>query len=307
MGKKDSYIYVILTSVVCFWGLNVVMVKYLSFFPPVVIAAIRMLIAAIVLTPILFVKKKEKCKLSVKQWLFIVAIGSTSIALHQILLAWGLQHSTAGSSSLILALNPLATTLLAALLLGEKLSIRKGMGILLGFTGVIIAVTSKGDGHISFGLGEIIIFGSMLMYVAGGLFVRGAKSTGLPVWELTAYSQWIGAIILAVLSIGIYPTSIFQEMNTSWFTWFVIFCSGGISSGLGSLGWNYGIQKIGASQTSIFLNGMPIASLLFAAWLINEPLTYLAIVALLCTIAGVYLGSTSRSVKILVCNKRREV
>ncbi|MDF9413822.1 DMT family transporter [Brevibacillus laterosporus] len=307
MGKKDSYIYVILTSVVCFWGLNVVMIKYLSFFPPVVIAAIRMLIAAIVLTPILFITK-EKCKISVKQWLFIVAIGSTSIALHQILLAWGLQHSTAGSSSLIMALNPLATTLLAAMFLGEKLELRKGLGILLGFTGVIIAVTSKGNGQISFGLGEIIIFGSMLMYVVGGLLVRGAKSTGLPVWELTAYSQWIGAIMLGILSVGVYPTYIYQEMNISWFTWFVIFCSGGISSGLGSLGWNYGIQKIGASQTSIFLNGMPIASLLFAALLIDEPFTYLAIIALLCTVAGVYLGSTkSRTVKIPLPIKEREV
>ncbi|QDX92142.1 DMT family transporter [Brevibacillus laterosporus] len=303
MGKKDSYIYVILISVVCIWGLNVVMVKYLSFFPPVLIAAIRMLIAAIVLTPILFIKKREKRKLSVKQWLFILAIGSSSIALHQILLAWGLQHSTAGSSSLILALNPLATTLLAAMFLSEKLTIRKSMGILLGFAGVIIAVTSKGNGQLAFGLGEIIIFGSMLMYVAGGLFVRKAKSTGLPVWELTAYSQWIGALILGVLTIGMYPTNIFQQLDTSVFTWFVILCSGGISSGLGSLGWNYGIQKIGASQTSIFLNGMPIASLLFAAWLIDEPLTYLAIVALVCTIAGVYLGATkSRTVKVSVPN-----
>ncbi|MGG0796192.1 DMT family transporter [Brevibacillus laterosporus] len=307
MGKKDSYIYVILTSVVCFWGLNVVMIKYLSFFPPVVIAAIRMLIAAIVLTPILFIKK-EKCKISVKQWLFIVAIGSTSIALHQVLLAWGLQHSTAGSSSLIMALNPLATSLLAAMFFGEKLSFRKGLGILLGFSGVIIAVTSKGNGQISFGLGEIIIFGSMLMYVAGGLLVRGAKSTGLPVWELTAYSQWIGAVMLGILSVGMYPTYIYQEMHTSWFTWFVIFCSGGISSGLGSLGWNYGIQKIGASQTSIFLNGMPIASLLFAALLIDEAFTYLAIIALLCTVAGVYLGSTKpRPVKIPLSIKGRGV
>ncbi|MCR8997660.1 DMT family transporter [Brevibacillus laterosporus] len=114
--------------------------------------------------------------------------------------------------------------------------------------------------------------------------------------------------MLGILSVGMYPTYIYQEMNISWFTWFVIFCSGGISSGLGSLGWNYGIQKIGASQTSIFLNGMPIASLLFAALLIDEPFTYLAIIALLCTVAGVYLGSTkSRPVKIPLPIKEREV
>jgi drug/metabolite transporter (DMT)-like permease len=60
---------------------------------------------------------------------------------------------------------------------------------------------------------------------------------------------------------------------------------------LGSVGWNYGIRQLGASRTALFLNGMPMASLFFAALFLGEQLKLVHMLALLMIVAGVYLGS----------------
>ncbi|WP_232699793.1 DMT family transporter [Brevibacillus daliensis] len=293
MKIKEQHIYIILAAVIVIWGLNTVMIKYLSFFPPAIIAAIRMTVAALTLTPIIFAYR-NKYHITKKQWGYVAGIGATSIALHQIFIAWGMQMTTAGNASLILALNPLVTAILAAIFLRESIHLRKIIGVILGFSGVLLVVGGSTHTDMNSNIGDVIIFISMIMYVVGGLLIRKATSSGVPVLLLTACSQWIGALFLIFTSFIIYPMdTIVQSFHIDGFTWFVIGISGMLATGLGTLGWNMGIQRIGASRTSIFLNGMPIAGMFFATLLLDEPLTIVVAVALLLTVAGVYLGSTT--------------
>jgi len=289
MGDEKK-IYLILCGVVTIWGLNVVMVKYLSFFPPILIAAIRITVGAAVLLPIVL-KMTGWVKLKRKDFLLITGVALTMIVLHQITLAWGVQYTTAGNASLILGLNPLATALLAAPLLAERLTWRKGLGVLLGFGGVLIVVLSQHGNLAINGWGDLIMFVSMLMYVIGGLFVRGVTSRGVPVLIVTGYSHALAAVILWLASVAVYPWETFAAIDTRPFTWLVILASGGLSTAIGMIGWNYGIRQIGASRTAVFLNGMPLASLVFAALFLNEPLQWLHAVAFGLTVLGVYLGS----------------
>ncbi|WP_176560418.1 DMT family transporter [Brevibacillus dissolubilis] len=290
-ANKEKWIYLILTLVITIWGLNVVMVKYLSFFPPILIAAIRMSIAALVLIPII-VWKQGKTKITPKAWFYISGVALTSITLHQILLAWGVKETTAGNTSLILTLNPLTTALLAVPLLGEKLTLRKGVGVVLGFGGVLLVVATRNSGGLSSGSwGDILIFASMLMYVFGGLIVRKATSQDIPALTVTAYSHGIAAVVLWITAALSYPGEVFTSIDTRPFTWLVICTSGILATGLGTLGWNYGIGQLGASRTAVFMNGMPLASLIFAAVLLGEELQILHGIAFVLIVLGVYLGS----------------
>lgn len=294
MKNNDRIVYVILCGVIAVWGLNVVMVKYLAFFPPVLIAAIRMSVAALALLPIVF-WKTEKPVLNRKDWLYISAVGITSITLHQILLAWGIQQTTAGTASLILGLNPLATAVVAIPLLGEKLTRRKSLGIALGFGGVLLVVSSNSQGISFTGWGDLIVFISMLMYVAGGILIRRATGRGIPVLAVTAYSHAIASVILWITALIVYPTEVFTQIDTRPFTWGVIATSAIFSSAIGTLGWNYGIRQLGAGRTAIFLNGMPLASLLFAAVLLGEQLHLYHLLALMMIISGVYFGTQKQA------------
>ncbi len=266
------------------------MIKYLAFFPPVLIAAIRMSAAAVTLLPIVMWKIR-KVTITPKDWLYITAVGITSITLHQILIAWGIQHTTAGTASLILGLNPLATALLAIPVLGEPLTKRKALGIVLGFGGVLLVVMTNSQGLSLNGWGDFLVFASMLLYVIGGLLIRKVTARGIPVLTVTAYSHVIASILLWATALIVYPADVFVHIDTRPFTWGVIATSAIFATGLGTLGWNYGIRQIGAGRTAIFLNGMPLTSLFFAAALLNEELRIYHAIALILIVFGVYLGS----------------
>ncbi|WP_217282891.1 DMT family transporter [Paenibacillus alginolyticus] len=182
MVKSEKTIYFILAMVVISWGLNIVMVKYLTqFISPMLVAAIRMPLAGIVLLPFVF-KKFGFYKPNAKQWGLLFLIGLTSIFFHQLFLAYGVVTTTATNASLILGLNPLTTALLASIFIGEKFSMRLGLGILFGFSGVVLVVTSKlADSSVGLsGWGDLIMLLSMLGYVVGALFIKKLSTTSIP-------------------------------------------------------------------------------------------------------------------------------
>jgi drug/metabolite transporter (DMT)-like permease len=290
MQIQERFLYVMLSLVVTVWGLNVVMVKYLATFPPLYVAAIRMTVAGLCLSPILF-KYGKGIKLRGTDWLYITGIGASSIALHQITLALGVQYTTAGNTSLILGLNPLATALLAMFFLGEEMSWKKTLGVCIGFGGVLVVVLSQHGAVEMNGWGDVIIFISMLMYVAGGLLIRKVSTRGVPILLVTAYSQVVGVLLLWMAALAVQPLQYYVSLQVTPFQWLVIFASGGVATALGSLGWNYGIRQLGASRTAMFLNGMPLASLFFAALFLGEQLRLLHLLALVMIVGGVYLGS----------------
>ncbi|MGM0715106.1 DMT family transporter [Brevibacillus parabrevis] len=290
MKNNEKLLFFMLAGVVILWGLNVVMVKYLTSFPPLYVAAIRMTVAGICLAPIIY-KYRTSLRLKKTDWLLIAGVGASSIALHQITLAAGVQTTTAGNASLILGLNPLATALLAMLFLGEHMSWQKGLGIGVGFAGVLIVVISQHGGIHMNGWGDAVMFFSMLMYVTGGLLIRKLVVRGVPVLLITTLSQMFGIAFLWATALTLQPASYYLSLEVSAFQWLVIFISGALSTALGSVGWNYGIRQLGASRTALFLNGMPMASLFFAALFLGEQLKLVHMLALLMIVAGVYLGS----------------
>ncbi|MFD2369459.1 DMT family transporter [Brevibacillus sp. GCM10020057] len=294
MRNKERWMYAMLAGVVTLWGLNVVMVKYLTMFPPLYVAAIRMTLAGVALLPIVYYYRK-KLQIGRMNWLLAAGIGASSIAMHQVTLATGVQYTSAGNASLILGLNPLATALLAMLFLGEGMSWRKGAGVAIGFAGVLIVVVSQHGGiHVN-GWGDAIMFFSMLMYVTGGLLIRKLAVRGVPVLLITALSQMFGVLFLWCAALAVQPASYYIGLEVTPFQWLVILTSAILSTAVGSLGWNYGIRQLGASRTAVFLNGMPLASLLFAALFLGEKLQLVHLLALLMIVAGVYLGSGSRT------------
>ncbi|HWT64107.1 MAG TPA: DMT family transporter [Ochrobactrum sp.] len=63
-------------------------------------------------------------------------------------LFWAVHHGLpAGMSGLVAGLQPMLTTLIAALLLGERASGRQWLGLLIGFLGVSMVVWPKFSGH----------------------------------------------------------------------------------------------------------------------------------------------------------------
>jgi drug/metabolite transporter (DMT)-like permease len=296
LAKSEKFIYAILAMVVISWGLNIVMVKYLTqSLSPLLVAAVRMPLAGIVLLPFVW-KMHGFYKPTARQWGYLVLVGLTSIFLHQLFLAYGMVSSTATNASLILALNPLTTALLAALFVGEKFTPRIAIGILLGLSGVILVIFTKtADSSVGLsGWGDLIILLAMLAYVAGGLFIKKVTATPIPTLVVTAYSTMIGGVLLNIGTIIYSGPASYQQIHLSGMAWIVMLLSAWGASSLGTLGWNYGIKLLGANRTAMFLNGMPFASVLGGIIFFHEKIGWVHVAAFGLTTLGIIIATVKR-------------
>jgi len=299
-GKK--LIYLTLSLVVMFWGLNVVMVKFLTqYMSPTLVAAIRMPLAGSILL-VFVLKDYGLYSPNRKQWGLLFLIGLISVCIHQLFLGYGVLTTSATNASLILALNPLSTALLASIFVDEKFTRNLGLGILLGFAGVVLVVLSKSpEGSIGFSLiGDVMMFLAMLTYVIGGLLIKKLLETTIPTLVVTAYSTLIGGLLLNLGTMVSFGPSVYGQIHLSTTVGFILLLSAWGATALGTLGWNHGIKHLGANKTAMFLNGMPFASMIGGVVFLNEKIAWIHIIALMLTSLGIVIGSIKQKEVILL-------
>jgi drug/metabolite transporter (DMT)-like permease len=293
--EREKRIFALLFIVVLGWGLNVVMMKYLiQIANPLQLAAFRITAATLLLVPLVFWQTGWKSfKLDKKAILPTVALGVSSIYIHQLLLSYGLIQAHAAVSGLILGLNPLTTSLLAAIFLKEVFTIKRGLGILIGFFGVLLVILTSGQNNLSFGQGEWLILGAMITYVIGNIFAKIATRFSA-VLVMTAYSHLLASVLLLITWTVLKPAEQSWLLPPASFSFMgIFFMSAFVSTALCTLWWNNGIQIIGPARTSMFLNGLPLATILSAAIFLGEQIKWIYLFALFCIVIGVYLGTKS--------------
>jgi drug/metabolite transporter (DMT)-like permease len=296
LAKSEKTIYVVLALVVISWGLNIVMVKYLTqYMSPMLVAAVRMPLAGLALIPFVW-KKHGFYKPNRKEWGGLFLVGITSIFFHQLFLAYGVVTTTATNASLILGLNPLTTALLAAVFIGEKFNLKLCLGIIFGFSGVVLVVTSKSsEGSVGIsGWGDIIMLLSMLAYVIGGLLIKKLSASSMPTLVMTAYSTLIGGVLLNIGTVAFLGPSSYEQIHMPAVAWGVMLLSAWWASSLGTLGWNNGIKLLGANRTAMFINGMPFASMIGGVIFLHEHIGWIHVTAFVLTTLGIVIGTLKK-------------
>src|SRR3954469_7070447 len=110
--------------------------------PPLGILSIRFLFAGGVLVLIALALRLPIPR-DRGMWLRVLGIGVGSNALYLGLSYVALRHLSAGMGSIIASTNPLILALVAPSLLGEPLTRRKLVGLVLGFSGVLLAMHAR--------------------------------------------------------------------------------------------------------------------------------------------------------------------
>lgn len=184
-----SILVLILCNVV--WALNVIVGKVAVddlAMPPIFFAALRSTLVAVMLLPLLLRAVPQK----LPQVLVVgLAISGGSFAL----LFMGLRTAdpaTAGAVGLVGA--PL-TVLFAILFLGETVRWRRALGMVLAFSGVLLAILSKGA--MAAGTGALLVFASALVGALGAVFVKRLEIDGM---TLQAWAAVSSACVLLPLS-----------------------------------------------------------------------------------------------------------
>ncbi len=286
--SSDKSAFFLLGIVVVLWGLNSVAIKYLTqFFPPLALAPIRLTLAAALLFPTV-IYQYGWVKIPAAAWLPISGISLFCIFLHQIALTWGISATSGIHAVLILGLSPLFTTLLSALFLKEAFTGTKGVGILIGFCGLLFIVAGKAQGGASL-WGDSVTCIATITFVIGSLFVKQATTYVSPL-HVTAYSHVLAAVGLDILGLFSQAQWTYGK-DVSFSVIAVLLFSSFFSTALGALLWNMSIQKVGASRASFFQNASPVVGVFASAFFLGEQLYLNHLYALLLVLLGVSFGA----------------
>lgn len=156
----------------------------LTFSSPLFLTASRMTIAGILLLGYLFIWKRSSFLAHRKKFIAISLLAIIGIYATNVLEAWGLQYLPAAKTCFIYSLSPFFTAVLSYIHDKEKITLKKCLGLLVGFLGffpVLFMQSSGGTGSSRFNLfaiPELSIIGATLCSVYGWILLRKIVKDG---------------------------------------------------------------------------------------------------------------------------------
>lgn len=215
--------------------------------------------------------------------------GLFSFALFYALMYWALVRVTAGMATVVLALVPLVTSLLAAAQRLERLGRRTVLGSLLALAGILsMTVGAKG---LMLPMAGLVAMLAAALTVGESVILGKRVSSNHPA-VTNAVAMLAGAPVLLGISAATgeqwaLPT----QTAVIWSLTYLIT--------LGSVGLFIlvllVVRRWTASATAYMFVLFPLVTMLLEAWLIGEPLTVRGIVGALVVMAGVWFGALSPS------------
>jgi drug/metabolite transporter (DMT)-like permease len=147
--------------------------------PPLLLLTVRFSVAgAIMLAGAAMLR--TRWRLGWRDGLVLAAIGVANNALYLAFSYHGMLTLQSGLMALIVSTNPVLTSLLAACFLGEPMTVRKIIGLLLGVAGVAVVVESRIAGGAASAPGVGFALAALMSIVAGTiLFKRFAPKADL--------------------------------------------------------------------------------------------------------------------------------
>jgi drug/metabolite transporter (DMT)-like permease len=264
-------------------------------FPPFALTFFRFLFALPFIFCLLYGREKEKWLPKGKQWIPLIILGIVGTFFYHVLFFSALRYTTAINSSLIGATNPVLTTLMAVLFFNESLTKKRLIGIIFSFSGVFLIVTNADWQLIStfsFNPGDVLMFIAVLSWALYALLSRSYMlKYSLSPLMVTSYTFLICVLISIPFVIGENPATYLHK--TSVYGWLSILYMSLFASVLGYLIQLFAIEKIGASRAAVFVNLVPIFTIIQSVFILGESFTLFKCIGALSIIIGVYLATRS--------------
>jgi len=258
---KPHTIYSLVTLSTLFWGANFVLAgPVLADLPPLWAAASRFVLGALVMFAISRVRSEELlAPARAHAWVYLL-LGSIGICAFNVLFFYAMRSTSAVNAALIMATNPLLTTLLAALFLGERPNARHLAGLPLALFGVTVVISS-GQLHRLIGLhidrGDLLMLGANLAWAFYNVFGRRYMPRRSSLTNTTLVMS-AGAVLLVIVAISSHATPHVPGLKAM--TALALMTIGGTV--MAYLFWNTAIAQLGAARTALFLNLVPVFAML---------------------------------------------
>lgn len=199
---RNLALFLVLSAV---WGTAFVAIKAgLSYFPPVLFAALRYDVAGVIMLGYAALATDDPLPHTRREWA-VVAVGAVLlIAGYHAFLFVGEQGTTSAAAAIIVSLSPILTTVIArGFLPSERLAPAGIAGLVLGIVGVGLLVQPTPQrllgGEM---LSELLVFVAVLSFALGSVLTRWLDAD-LPIETMEAWAMLGGAGLMHVASLGL--------------------------------------------------------------------------------------------------------
>ena len=285
MREANSFDLSLLILLAVIWGSAFFNIKIATYsYEPFTLALVRVIFASI---PLLLLCKLKKIKIEAfsYNWKLYALIGLCNISIPFVLIAIGTSMINSYLAAILMSTTPLSGSLLAHFFLkDEKLSLPKSLGVLIGFSGIVLLFFDKVIINSENYLYALITILGSTFYCIGGLLTLKLKNkknenvtTSTTLWSvifllpfsLIIESPWESnptlASTLSLLYLGVIATGF------AWLIRFRILTVNGL---------------VFQTQVAYLI---PIFGIIFGYFLMDEIITWRVLLSLVIILLGIYI------------------
>lgn len=286
MSSLRPYLFLLLT-VLIFSG-NILVGKALAELPALTISWSRVFIALVLMTPLGITQMWRALPVFRAHWRSLLGLALTGVAFFNALIYAALKTTSSTNVAILESTIPIATILISFALFGDRYRWLQWLGVVLSLLGAVAVVTQGDDAQaVGVTLGDGLMVLAVLVWVSYSLLVKEHMA------KFPRYGGLLAMLIIANLALA--PLAM---LEWAW--------HGGVPSidadqalGLAYLGifpsvvalllYNSAIGDVGPTQAAVFLNLLPVFTMLGAWQLMGETITLIQVVGSLVVVGGVLL------------------
>jgi drug/metabolite transporter (DMT)-like permease len=253
--------------------------------PPLILLAARFSLAGILILGITARRGEAWSSLTWRDAAIFAILGVANNALYLGLGYTGLKTVSAGLGGLIVSANPVFTAVLAAAFLGEALTWRKVMGLLLGIAGVGFIVWHRMSVGTDHWHGILFTLASLASIVAGTILFKVLAPKG-SLWVGNGVQNLAAGIVLLPFAFTLADVGDIVPSARLLGAFAFLVLGGSI---LAYLLWFHLLKVCGATAASAYHFLMPPLGMLFAFLVLGEHIEFRDLLGIVPVALGIYL------------------
>lgn len=254
---------------------------------------LRVFGAAILFWAISFLGPREK--IATSDWPRILGCAVFGMVINMLFFFKGLNLSTPINSSVIVTLSPVMVLILASILIRERITLLKSIGIIVGLAGALILVlfsAETGSNAPNIPMGNVLFIVNAFSY---GLYLILVKPLTAKYHPFTLM-KWLFLIAVFIN----FPLTIGEFTDVQWSSlpfdaiWKMAFVVVGTTFSTYLLNI-YALKQLSASTISAFIYLQPLIAIVYAISTGADTLNLTKVVAALLVFAGVYMVTKKKT------------
>ncbi len=291
--KEKITAYTAWGAVCLFWGTTYLAIRIgVRTIPPALLGGVRFLTAGLIF--LAYLRWKGHRFPGRREFIDMAVVGIALLATANGLVMWAEQWVPSSIAALLVATLPFwMAGFEAALPSGERFTLRKGLGIVVGFAGLFILFLPeiKTSFDTAYLKGVLVMIFAPLCWSAGSVYSKYRPAKGHPL--MSAAMQMIVAGVLLLLIGSLFSDWRRFSLNPEGIAAIAYLIVFGSIVGYGS--FIYALAKLPATKVSMYAYVNPVIAVIMGWLILDERMDWSVVSATVVVLLGVVLVKSSKS------------